>query len=357
MIKSIERQDVAAHDETLLDRARTQWLLGDRQGLIRIPWQAIENHPERAELALLTAAGHAQLGSMDPARRFVSLARDWGCRRNLMARVLIAGVYDSLGRAAALLDQDARARKHYEYAASCRSGGQSHAPMNDKYAVLAFIHDVLQPAFYLEIGVGEGQSLALARCDAVGVDPVPRDLAAPGEKARVIVATSDEFFSSMAREIISSPPDLVLLDGMPLVDYTLRDLAHVERLAAPHTLVVVPGIHPRNPEHATRRRTGPHWTGDVWKLPAILEAHRPDLRLLALDVEPSGLLLIAGLNPQSRAIEEHCAAIQAHHVNMDPPPPGVIERTGAVAVGDPRLPVFLQTLGVKCGNEREASQT
>ncbi len=350
MIKNIEQQDITAHDKALLDRARTQWQLGDRQSLIQIPWQAVENHPERAELALLVAAGHAQLGGMDPARRFASLARDWGCHRKLIARVLIAGVHDSLGRAATLLGRESWARKHYGHAASCRTDGQSRLPMNDKYAVLAFIHQVLQPKFYLEIGVQQGKSLALAAGEALGVDPVPQEMVSLGEKARVVTATSDEFFSSMAREFLPSPPDLVLLDGMPLMDYTLRDLAHVERLAAPHTLVVVPGIHPRNQEHATRRRTGPHWTGDVWKLPAILEAHRPDLRLLALDVEPSGLLLIAGLDPQNRAVEEHGADIKARYVNMDPPPPRVIERTGAVAVGDPRLPAFLQTLGMKRGN-------
>ena len=333
-----------SHDRDLFRRSLVQWQLCHWEGLTRMERPAIECRPDRARLALLAAAGHLQGGDPAEGRRFLRLAREWGCSEKLVGRVLVAGVHNNLGRASALFDFPGRAREHFRHAATFKAMDKGAASLNDKYAVLDFIHQVIEPRFYLEIGVGEGRSLALARCDAVGVDPVPRDLASLGEKARVITAAGDEFFSSMAREIVSSPPDLALLDGMPLVDRTLQDFIHLERLAHPRTLVVVPGIHPRDPEQATRHRTGPLWTGDVWKLPEILETHRPDLQLLELDVEPSGLLLIKGLDPTSSILEQNTAVIQAAHLHSDPPPPGVIERADAVFLGSPYLVDFLESL-------------
>jgi SAM-dependent methyltransferase len=90
------------YDEYLLDRARTQWQFGDWESLVKLQRDSLEQHPERAKLALLAAAGHQQVGDMNAARDFVQLARDWGCDKQLISRVLVAGVYNTLGKAAAL---------------------------------------------------------------------------------------------------------------------------------------------------------------------------------------------------------------------------------------------------------------
>ncbi|MCA1787904.1 MAG: hypothetical protein LC657_18170, partial [Desulfobacteraceae bacterium] len=49
-----------------------------------------------------------------------------------------------------------------------------------------------------------------------------------------------------------------------------------EALAHSKALIMVPGILPSDPTQATRRRTSPDWTGDIWKLPEILQTHRPE---------------------------------------------------------------------------------
>ena len=82
-----------AYDPHLLDNARTQWQFGDWDSLIKLQRDNLEAHPERAKLALLAAAGHSQVGDMNTARDFVQLARDWGCDKQLISRVLVAGVY------------------------------------------------------------------------------------------------------------------------------------------------------------------------------------------------------------------------------------------------------------------------
>lgn len=106
-------------DETLLERARTQWQFGDWPSLQRIERDQFQHHPDRAKLALLAAAGRAQaLDEQAQARQFARLARDWGCAPKLMAQVLIAGVYDTLGRAAILAGEDAKALRHFGTAAA-----------------------------------------------------------------------------------------------------------------------------------------------------------------------------------------------------------------------------------------------
>lgn len=107
-------ETIAPYDENLLERAKTQWQSGDWQSLAAIDYNNLEHHPDRAKLALLAAAGHAQLGDMATARQLFELANDWGCSKRLIAQILIAGVHNNLGRAAASSSQEARAIEHFQ---------------------------------------------------------------------------------------------------------------------------------------------------------------------------------------------------------------------------------------------------
>jgi hypothetical protein len=109
------RQPVA-YDENLLERARTQWQFGDWDSLARLDRDTLQHHPDRAKLALLAAAGRLQTHRADEARQFIRLAQDWGVSKKLLARVLAAGVHNSLGRAAALSGQQPLALLHFEAA-------------------------------------------------------------------------------------------------------------------------------------------------------------------------------------------------------------------------------------------------
>lgn len=105
---------VVPYDEDLLERSRTQWQFGDWESLAQLKRGTLQHHPDRAKLALLAAAGHLQCGSADQARRYVRLALDWGCDKKLVSRILIAGVHNSLGRAAALDGKHPNALNHFE---------------------------------------------------------------------------------------------------------------------------------------------------------------------------------------------------------------------------------------------------
>lgn len=110
-------QAFAPHDEALLERARTQWQFGDWDSLAQLNRDALQHHPARAELALLAAAGRLQIGkNHSEASRFIHLAQNWGASKKLISRILIAGVYNNLGRAAAIGNQQQRALQHFENA-------------------------------------------------------------------------------------------------------------------------------------------------------------------------------------------------------------------------------------------------
>jgi FkbM family methyltransferase len=112
-------------DENLLERSRTQWQFGDWANLAKLDRDTLQHHPDRAKLALLTAAGHQGLGNTAEARQHTRLAIDWGCSKKLVTQILISGVHNTLGRAAAVSGQEQRAHKHFQ--ASIEAGAPSSA--------------------------------------------------------------------------------------------------------------------------------------------------------------------------------------------------------------------------------------
>lgn len=215
-----------------------------------------------------------------------------------------------------------------------------------KHDVLALLHDVLKPQLYLEIGVDEGLGLARARGPAIGIDPRPElSLKAQLPKsARILPLSSDAFFRDEADQLLPTPPELIFIDGMHLFEFVLRDFMAVEHYACPHTLVVIDDIYPCHPVQAARRRRSSAWTGDVWKFHQILQRERPDLTLLALNAHTTGLLLIAGLNPQ----DAHLPAVYPEVVREFRPvhdvPESVLARHGTLPSDHPVLADLLRCL-------------
>lgn len=111
------------HDENLLERARTQWQFGDWTSLTTIERETLQQHPDRAKLALLVAAGHLQQGKSETARQFIRLAQGWGCSPKLVTQVLISGAHNTLGRAAISAGQQNRALPHFERAIAIGTPG------------------------------------------------------------------------------------------------------------------------------------------------------------------------------------------------------------------------------------------
>jgi predicted O-methyltransferase YrrM len=127
MAEQFDSIDAASHlvpyDENLLERARTQWQFGDWQSLANLERDSLQHHPDRSKLILLAAAGRLQLGQTAEARQYLRLAQDWGCGRQLISQVLISGVHNTIGMAAAIGGQQQRSALHFDRAIRIGSPG------------------------------------------------------------------------------------------------------------------------------------------------------------------------------------------------------------------------------------------
>lgn len=123
------------YDESLLDKAKTQWQRGDWDSLVQLRLEALEHHPERAKLALLAAAAHAQQGHHAQARQLTRLAQDWGCSKKLIGQILISGAYHSMGHAMLAAGRSDRALSHLQQAVAL---GVPNADLNLLGQVRAF---------------------------------------------------------------------------------------------------------------------------------------------------------------------------------------------------------------------------
>jgi hypothetical protein len=189
---------------------------------------------------------------------------------------------------------------------------------------LEALHRSLHPSAYLEIGTLNGETLALARCPSIAIDPqfdffqplVAQIIAKPC--LFLFRMTSDDFFAEQDPvSLLGSGIDLAFLDGLHHCEVLLRDFMHVERYCKENSVIVLHDCLPVEEAIAERERTFdgrvlPHrngwWTGDVWRTALLLKRYRPDLSIAAFDAAPSGLVLITGLAPQSRILADHYAA-------------------------------------------------
>jgi hypothetical protein len=196
------------------------------------------------------------------------------------------------------------------------------------------VHERLEPPTYLEIGIRHGGSLALSRSRSVGIDPAYRlkhDL--PADTA-LFRETSDAYFErpKPTEALDDRPIGMSFIDGLHWAEFALRDFVNVERHAHWTSAVFFDDIFPADVEMANRERQTVTWTGDVYKVMAILADHRPDLICLRVGTEPTGLLLVLGLDPASTTLAERLDAITAAIDVPDPQdvPAGVIAREGAL---------------------------
>ena len=216
------------------------------------------------------------------------------------------------------------------------------AGSEDRYPFLARVHQILQPRFYTEVGVAYGDSLILADCPALGIDPAPQLNAPLDPRHRLSLTTSDDFFLLTDAASQLQPIDLSYIDGMHQIEFAMKDFMHMELFCHASSVVIVDDIYPAHALHGERIRQSRFWTGDVWKILLILENVRPDLILLPLDTSPTGSLLILGLDPQNRELWNKFDVLMDWAINnWNETPDEIVQRTKKF---DPRDPLITRVL-------------
>lgn len=187
---------------------------------------------------------------------------------------------------------------------------------------LSRLHAALEPQRYLEIGVWQGESLALAHAASIAVDPhflLDRNVMAGKPACHLFHCGSDRFFADHDPiGILGGPIDLAFLDGKHNFEFLLRDFANTERVCHSTSVIVLHDCLPIDPR-ITNRDQSEHlrldavvpgwWAGDVWKVPVLLKRFRPDLRMVAFDAPPTGLIAIGGLDPGNTSLNERYPAM------------------------------------------------
>jgi len=172
---------------------------------------------------------------------------------------------------------------------------QLNKKMRERYpgehylSILQYLHFIFRPARYLEVGIESGDSLALALPEtyAIGVDPKPCITHSLQAWTKIYCMTSKEFFSKYVGEHF----DFIFIDGLHQYDAVVEDFIESEKLCKRSSMIAIHDTIPLSAETSGEYTEG-YWTGDVWKIvPALLHA-RPDLNIITLPCQPSGLTLI-----------------------------------------------------------------
>ena len=189
------------------------------------------------------------------------------------------------------------------------------------YEFLEAVHLAYEPRSYLEIGVKTGRSLALSRTRTIAVDPEPEITSEIVCDLELVQTTSDEFFArdDALERFPEGRVDLAFVDGLHLVEFALRDFINVERHTDWTSVIVLDDVLPRGPVESRRERGEKRiWTGDVFKIGEVLARHRPDLLLLLVDTEPTGVLLVLGCDPRNTVLAERYDSIVSEYATPDP---------------------------------------
>jgi len=187
----------------------------------------------------------------------------------------------------------------------------------DYRLVLKRFHSIFSPQSYLEIGVGNGTSLELAACSAIGVDPnfaIDRPIRAK-PVCSLFSMTADRFFEEYnPSTVFGRPIDMAFLDGLHRFEFLLRDFINTEKYCKANSIILFPHCVPtdeyvgrRDVEDKYLRNKSAHpesWAGDVWKVLAILLKYRPDLRIAVFNAYPTGLVAVTRLDPSSKVLTE-----------------------------------------------------
>jgi predicted O-methyltransferase YrrM len=192
-------------------------------------------------------------------------------------------------------------------------------PGADYLANLERIHARKQPRTYVEIGVAKGESLRLAgsSCRVIAIDPDPWPTFDAGPvHAELVRKTSRAFFTDGTAETLVGTFDLAFIDGCHRFEEVLHDFAQLEQYAAHNAMIVVHDTLPLDAQTCAPVRRTTFYSGDGWKLLAVLRDIRPELRVRTIPTFPTGLTLIDKLQPLSGTLRRRYDALVARYAKL-----------------------------------------
>ena len=107
------RADFGSDAGEALQRVIDQWQFRAGPSLSRPDLHAFGGGRDRGSAGGLRAAVHLQLGDDTAAWECIRLARESGCEKQVLLKILVSGVHNTLGRISALLQQEQGVASHF----------------------------------------------------------------------------------------------------------------------------------------------------------------------------------------------------------------------------------------------------
>lgn len=206
-------------NDGLLAQAQMQWQFGDWGSLGKSDDEEQNKHPNKGMLALLSAAAHLQMGNVELAKASLYSAQAGGCSQQVIAKILISGVHNTLGRAFAVCGQLNKASSHFE-----ASVDLSPMPLD-----LKLVQKARKTTELARLGIPVLGDLT-STPDTFNVDQLLRQalLSAPQEPALLIAAAESAQRHGQHQEAIMLWQKLAAVDGerMPQPYYDRLEQAY-----------------------------------------------------------------------------------------------------------------------------------
>lgn len=106
-----------------LSTLHLQWLLGDWPSLAAVRMTQLAHRADGQTLLLFAIVGCQQCGMYEEAATLVKQAMSMGCSREEIARWMLAGVHNSLGRACSVVGETAKSMEEFRQSIALAPGG------------------------------------------------------------------------------------------------------------------------------------------------------------------------------------------------------------------------------------------
>lgn len=110
------QRGVQPYNTQALPTAREQWQRGDWAALASLTLDELQDHPDRAKLAVLVAGGNYMRGNLPTAKEQFILAKRWGASSAAIKQIMIAGTHNTISNCWSILEVNNKATKHSIYA-------------------------------------------------------------------------------------------------------------------------------------------------------------------------------------------------------------------------------------------------
>ncbi len=106
------QRNLQPYNPQALPAAREQWQRGDWASLASLTLDELQDHPDRAKLALLAGIGKLNYGhKQDEAKDAIRMSAAWGCDTKIIKKMLVTNTFHTLERAAVLTGNKAQAQR------------------------------------------------------------------------------------------------------------------------------------------------------------------------------------------------------------------------------------------------------